>query len=158
MAVDVFLKIDGIPGESADGKHKDEIDILSWSWGASQTGTMAFGGGGGAGKVNFSDISFMKRFDKSSPNLWQNCASGKHIAKAILYCRKAGEKQQEYLQITFTDLLVSSVQVSGAGEEPTENVSLNFSKVEMEYKPQDAKGNLGGGVKFGWDIKKNQKV
>jgi type VI secretion system secreted protein Hcp len=158
MAVDVFLKIDGIAGESKDHKHKDEIDVLSWSWGASQSGTMAFGGGGGAGKVNFQDISVMKRFDKSSPNLWQSCASGKHIAKATLYCRKAGEKQQEYLTITFTDLLVSSVQVSASSEEPTESLSLNFSKAEMEYKPQDAKGTLLGGVKFGWDLKKNEKV
>src|SRR5450759_953032 len=131
MAVDYFLKLDGIPGESQDHKHKDEIDILSWSWGESQSGTMSSGGGGGAGKVNMQDFHFVMKVNKSTPKLILACASGDHIKKAILTCRKAGKDQQPFLTYTFTDVLVSSYQTGGSssGDEiPMEQVSLNYSK------------------------------
>ena len=153
MAVDVFLKINGIPGESADSKHKGEIDVLSYSWGLTQTGTMSYGGGGGAGVANFGDFSFMMRMNKATPKLMQACANGTHIPDAILTCRKAGDKQQEYMSYKFYDLLISSYQTSASSEEPTESISFNFSKMEMEYKEQDAKGNLGGSTAFKYDIK-----
>ena len=156
MAVDVFLKINGIPGESADSKHKGEIDVLSYSWGVSQTGTSAYGGGGGAGKANFGDFSFLMRMNKATPKLMQACANGKHIADAILTCRKAGDKQQEYMQYKFYDLLISSYQTSASSEEPTESISFNFAKMEMEYKEQDSKGNLGGATSFKYNIKENK--
>jgi len=157
MAVDVFLKIDGIPGESADHKHKGEIDVLSYSWGVSQTGTSAYGGGGGAGKANFHDFSFMMRMNKATPKLMQACANGKHIANAILTCSKAGDKQQEYMSYKFYDLLISSYQTSASSEEPTESISFNFAKMEMEYKEQDAKGQLGGATNFKYNIKENKQ-
>lgn len=156
MAVDVFLKIKGIPGESADSKHKGEIDVLSYSFGITQTGTMSYGGGGGAGKANFADFHFMMRMNKATPKLMQHVAQGSHIEEAILTCRKAGDKQQEYMIYKFYDLLVSSYQTSASSEEPTESISFNFSKMEMEYKEQDAKGQLGGGINFKYNIKENK--
>src|SRR5437660_875330 len=106
-AVDYFLKIEGIEGESADAKHKAEIQVLSFSFGANQAGTHAFGGGGGAGKVQMQDFHFMMNVNKATPKLMLACASGEHIKSAILVCRKAGKEQQEYLKVTFTDLLIS---------------------------------------------------
>jgi type VI secretion system secreted protein Hcp len=156
MAVDVFLKIKGVDGESKDSKHVNEIDVLSYSWGISQTGTMAYGGGGGAGKANFSDFSFMKRLDKASALLELSCATGKHFDDAKLTVRKAGDKPQEYYKVNFYDLLVSSYQLSGSSEEPMESVSINYSKIEIEYAQQDAKGELGGPVFFKYDLKENK--
>jgi type VI secretion system secreted protein Hcp len=158
MAVDYFLKIDGIPGESADDKHKAEIDVMSWSWGESQTGTMSVGGGGGAGKVNMQDFNFMMNVNKATPKLILACASGEHIKKAVLTCRKAGKTQQEFLLYTFSDILVASYQTSGSSEVPTESVSLNYTKMEVEYKAQKPDGGLDGGIKAGWDLKANKTV
>ena len=101
MATDYFLKLDGIKGESKDAKHKDEIDLLSFSWGATQSGTAATAGGGGAGKVSFQDFHFVMKMNKASPLLLQAVATGKHIKQADLVARKAGGTQQEYLKITF---------------------------------------------------------
>jgi len=161
MAVDYFLKIDGIPGESHDSKHKDEIDLLSWSWGETQTGTFAGGGGGGAGKVNMQDFHFVMKVNKATPKLIQACANGEHIKKAVLTCRKAGKEQQEFLKYTFSDVLVSSYQTGGSssGDEiPLEQCSLNYTKMECEYKMQKADGTLDGGIKAGYDIKANKAV
>ncbi|MHB8971789.1 MAG: Hcp family type VI secretion system effector [Pirellulaceae bacterium] len=158
--VDYFLKIDGVDGESTDDKHKNEIDILSWSWGETNSGSHGGGGGGGAGKVAMQDFHFVKKVDKATPKLMLSCASGSHIPKAVLICRKAGTEQQEYLTYTLSDLLVSSYQTGGSSGDviPTDQFSLNFSKVEFEYKPQDAKGGLGSAVKAGWDVKANKKI
>jgi type VI secretion system secreted protein Hcp len=156
MAVDYFLKIDGIQGESQDDKHKNEIDVKSWSWGETQTGTMSAGGGGGAGKVDMQDFHFVMHVNKATPKLVLACASGEHIKKAVLTCRKAGKTQQEFLIYTFSDLLVSSYQTGGSSEIPSEQVSLNYSKMEVEYKAQKADGSLDGGIKAGWDTKGNK--
>jgi type VI secretion system secreted protein Hcp len=155
MAVDYFLKIDNIPGESQDKTHKAEIEIESWHWGATQTGTASRGGGLGAGKVEMSDFSLVKSIDKSSPLLMLACASGEHIKSSVLVCRKAGKDQQEYLKITFSDMIVSSYQTSGSPGNPlpVETVSLNFSKVEISYKEQKADGNLGGAIVKFYDLK-----
>ena len=112
-AVDYFLKLDGIEGESQDDKHKGDIDVESWSWGESQSGTHSGGGGGGAGKVQMQDFHFVMKVNKSSPKLLLACATGDHIKKAVLVCRKAGKTQQEFLKITMSDLLVSSFQTGG---------------------------------------------
>jgi type VI secretion system secreted protein Hcp len=159
MAVtDYFLKLDGIEGESQDDKHKKEIDVLSFSWGASNSGSMAAGGGGGTGKSSFQDFHFTKGADKASPNLFQSCASGKHIPKAVLTVRKAGEKQQEYYKITLSDVLVSSYQAGGHGGDGAvpESFSLNYSKIEFEYAPQKKDGTLEGKVYGKWDVKANK--
>lgn len=159
--VDYFLKVDGIEGESADSKHKNEIDIESFSWGATQGGTFSAGGGGGAGKVHFNDFHFVMKINKSSPKLMLACADGEHIKKAVLTCRKAGKEQMEFLKLTLSDVLVSSFQTSGSGHGdvlPMEQISLNFAKLEVEYKEQKVDGTLGGAVKAGYDIKSNKKV
>jgi len=160
-AVDFFLKIDGIDGESADAKHKNEIDVLSWSFGVTNSGTMAMGGGGGAGKSAFSDFNFVMHVNKASPKLELACASGEHIKKAVLICRKAGKDQQEFLKYTFTDCIVASFQQGGSHSGdivPTDQISLNYAKIETEYKAQKADGTLDGAIKAGWDLKGNQKV
>lgn len=159
MAVDYFLKIDGIDGESADSKHKSEIDLLSYNFGAAQTGTQSSGGGGGAGKVQMQDFHFNMHINKATPKLLLACATGEHIKKAVLTCRKAGKEQQEYLKVTFSDLLVSSYNTGGSGADiPVESISLNFAKIEFEYKEQKADGTLGGAVKAGYDLKANKAV
>jgi len=152
--VDFFLKIDGIPGESQDDKHKDEIQIESWSFAAAQEGTGAWGGGGGAGKVKMEDMHFTKVVDKATPKLMLACATGEHLPKATLICRKAGKQQQEYLKITLTDCLVSHINAgSGGGVLPQDQFSLNFSKIEFDYKQQNKDGTLGGSVKVNYDLK-----
>jgi type VI secretion system secreted protein Hcp len=156
MAVDYFLKIKGIEGESKDHKHANEIDLLSFSWGETQTGTHAGGGGGGGGKVSMQDFHFVMKTNKASPKLLLACATGDHIKDATLTCRKAGKDQQEFLKYTFTDLLVSSYQTGGSssGDEiPMDSISLNYSKVEYEYREQQADGTLMGPVKAGYDLK-----
>jgi type VI secretion system secreted protein Hcp len=160
-AVDYFLKIEGIEGESEDQKHKGEIELESWSWGETQSGTHGSGGGGGAGKVVMQDFHFVTKINKASPKLFLHCANGKHITKATLVCRKAGEKQQEFLKITLSDLLVSSYQIGGSGHSdivPTDQVSLNFTKIEYDYAAQKKDGSLDARSPVGWNIKENVKV
>ena len=158
MAVDCFLKIDGIKGESKDSKHKDEIEVMSWSWGQSNAVSAAFGGGMGSGKVSMHDISISKMLDKASVKLIAACAKGEHIPKAELVMRKAGGEQKEYLKINFDDVMVTSYQTGGSGETPTENISLNFGKITVEYFEQDNKGTMTSVGKAGWDIKANKAV
>lgn len=157
---DIFIKIDGIKGEARDAKHKGEIDVESFSWGVSQTGTMHKGGGGGAGKVKVQDLTFLHRTDTATPLLLLACCNGQHIKDALLTARKAGEEPVEYLKIKMTDVLITSVTPSGDGSQDhtLESVSLNFSKLEIEFTPQDEKGKPGGPVKMGWDIAGNKKV
>lgn len=160
-AVDYFLKIDGIPGESFDAKHKDEIVVLSFSWGASQTGALALGGRDVAGKVQFQDMKFVKTVDKASPQLMLKCATGYHIKGAILTARKAGRDQQDYLKWTLTDVLVSSYQTGGSqGAIATDQFSLNFSRIDVEYIQQRPDGSLMpcSGCKTAYDLKANKAM
>jgi len=162
MAVDMFIKIGDVDGESADKTHAKEIDVLAWSWGMSQSGSMHVGGGGGAGKVSIQDISLTKWIDKSSPNLMMACSSGKHYPEAKLAIRKAGgEDPVEYLIITLKEVLVSSISTGGSGGEDrlTENVTLNFGQVQVDYQPQKQDGSKDGGpIKYGWNIRENVKI
>jgi type VI secretion system secreted protein Hcp len=160
MAVDMFLKLDGIKGESKDSKHPDEIHIESFSWGLSQTGAHGAGGGGGAGKVSVHDISVTKFLDKASPELMLACCNGKHIKEGLITVRKAGENPVEYLKIKLTDILISGVQDAGHGSDLlTENVTLNFAKFHVDYQEQGKDGKAAGGpVKMGWDVKQNVKA
>ena len=161
MAVDMFIKIGDIKGESVDHAHKDEIDVLSWSWGMSQQGSSHHGGGGGTGKVNVQDLSFTKFLDKASPNIYKFCCNGKHYPEATLTVRKAGEKPVEYMILKLTDVLISSVSTGGSGGDDrlTENVTLNFGKVKVSYQPQKKDGSKDGGpVDMGWDISANTEL
>jgi type VI secretion system secreted protein Hcp len=160
MAVDYFLKLDGIEGESTDNKHAKEIDVEAWSWGESQTGSsVPGGGGGGAGKVSMQDFSFGMKFNKASPKLMLACATGKHIKSARLAVRRAGQGQQDYLTFTFLDVLVSSYQTGGAeasGLTPVDQVSLRYAKIEVEYKTQKPDGSLIVAAQFKYDLKANK--
>jgi len=161
LAVDYFLKIDGIPGESTDSKHKDEIDVEGWSWGEVNPVEHVAGGGAGAGKVQMQDLNFTAPFSKASPNLFLACASGKHLKSAVLSARRAGKSQAEFLTFSLSDVLVSSYQTAGAeaGDvSPVDSVSLNFSKIQIEYKEQKADGSLGDSIKAGWDVKQNKQL
>jgi type VI secretion system secreted protein Hcp len=152
MAVDMFLKLDKINGEARDAEHKDEIDVLAWSWGLSQSGS-------GAGKANFQDISITKWVDKSSVTLIEHVATGTHIAKAKLVVRKAGGKPLEYIIIEMEDLIVSSVSTGGSGGEDrlTENISLNFAEVKVSYVPQNKTGGGDAAIEFAYNIPENKK-
>lgn len=160
MAVDMFLELEGVKGESIDSKHKDKIDILAWSWGLSNSGTFHHGSGGGAGKANFQDISITKYIDAASPNIMLFCANGKHFAKGKIIVRKAGENPLEYLTIEFEKVLVTSYSTGGSGGEErlTENITLNFAKVKTEYVTQTEKGGKGTPQAFAWDIAGNAKA
>lgn len=158
-AVDYFLKFDGIKGESTDAKHKDEIDIESWSWGATHAGGARSGRGAGAGKVSMQDFHFVMRLNKASPALMRACATGQHIKTATLSGRKAGKGQQDYLTFKFHDVLVSSFQTGGsegAEIDPVDQVSFNFAKIEVEYKQQKPDGSLAAGTQFKYDLKANK--
>ena len=159
--VDYFLKIDTVTSESTDDKHKGEIDVESFSWGETNAGTAGHGAGGGAGKVAPQDFHFVKKLDKSSPVLFIGCATGTHYKSAILTARKAGGGQQDYLKITMSDVMVSSYQVGGSeasGVVPTDQISLNFAKLEFSYKPQKPDGSLDAEVKRTYDFAANKKV
>jgi len=153
MAADIFAKLGDIKGESIDSKHKDEIEVLSYSWGVTNAGSMAAGTGGGEGKATFHDLSFVHNIDKASPVLMQACATGVHLKEATITHRKAGKDQHEYLIVKMNDVIITGVTHGGSGDGHSENVSLAFAKVNVEYKPQKSDGSLDAGIHFKYDIK-----
>lgn len=158
MAMDMFLKLDGVTGEAQDAQgHADEIDVLAWSWGVSQSGTTHMGGGAGAGKLSVQDISLTKFVDRSTPTLWMFCANGKHIATGMLTLRKAGENPLEYVTIELKDIMITSCSTGGSGGEDrlTENVTLNFAEFTMTYTIQNADGTAGEAIPVTVDIPGN---
>ena len=161
MAVDMFLKIDGIDGECQKDGHKNEIDVLSFSFGASQTGSFGHGGaGGGAGKAEIRDISIMKQVDKASANLYKFCCSGKHIKSVVVYAQKAGDgdKPLTYYTIKLEDVIVSGLDNQGAagGDAIHETVTFNTAKLTFDYQPQSSTGGKEGGVITAfYDVRKN---
>jgi type VI secretion system secreted protein Hcp len=158
MAVDMFIKIKDIKGESTDKVHKEDIDVLAWSWGLSQSGTTHTSTGGGAGKVNVQDLSITKYVDKSTTVLTNACSTGKHIPEAILFIRKAGDKPLEYIKITMTDCIVTSISQggsSGGDERFTETVTLNFGKYKYEYTAQKKDGSAEPTQTFVYNIAQN---
>jgi type VI secretion system secreted protein Hcp len=160
MAVDMFLKLDSIKGESIDKVHKDEINVLAWSWGVTQSGSTHISAGSGSGKANFQDISFTKYIDKASVDLLKHCANGKHIKDALLTVRKAGGTPLEYVTIKIQDILVSSISTGGSGGEDrlTENVTLNFAKVNFDYIAQKSDGTGEPAAIFAWNIPANAEA
>ncbi|WP_293865808.1 type VI secretion system tube protein Hcp [uncultured Alsobacter sp.] len=159
MATDMFIKIGAIKGESKDSAHTGEIDVLAWSWGLHNSGSAHHGGGMGAGKSSCSDLSFTKWIDKSTTDLMLACANGKHFPDATLVVRKAGEKPLEYLTIKLTDVLITSVSTGGSGGEDrlTENVSLNFAKIKVEYKEQTKTGGSGTSPNMTYSFLENKE-
>jgi type VI secretion system secreted protein Hcp len=161
MAVDYFLDLKGIKGESQDSVYKGWIDIYSWSFGATQSGSGGHvGGGSGAGKVNMHDITVSKRTDTSSADLFLKCANGKHYDEATIIARKAGEKTLDFLKIKLTQVLVTSYQLGGShgDDTPTESITLNFTKINMDYKVQKPDGSGEPAGQMGWDVAANIKL
>ncbi len=160
MAVDMYLKLTGIDGESSDSTHGGEIDVLAWSWGASQSGTMHSGTGGGSGKVSVQDLSITKYVDSASHSFLKHCHTGAHIDEGVLTVRKAGGTPLEYIIITMRKIIVSSVSTGGSGGEDrlTENVTLNFREFDYAYSPQAPDGTGGAAKEFKWDIPGNVEL
>jgi len=155
MASDIFAKIGDIKGESQDSKHKDEIEVLSYSWGVTNPANIK--AGGGASKTTFTDLSFLHSIDKASPNLLKACATGAHLKEATITHRKADKGQQEYLIIKMNDVIVTGVALAdSSGAAGSETVSMAFAKVDLEYKPQKADGSLDAGIHFKFNIKENE--
>ena len=158
MSTDAFLKLGDLKGESVVKDFEKQIQVQSWSWGMNQAGTTHKGTGGGAGKVDVSDMAISKTCDTASPNLALACCNGKHFDEAVLTVRKAGETPLSFLVITMTDVIITNVQVGGSygAEEVDEQVGLNFAKYKISYQPQDNKGaKAGGTVDTEYDIAKN---
>lgn len=162
MAVDMHLKIDTIPGASEIKGFEGQIQLDSFSWNMQQTTSFGASTGGGAGKVNMGDVSFVHSVDKATPKLMIACCTGAHLKEAILTCRKAGgESAVDFLKITLTDVIVSSVSPAGSnsGDAPTESVSLAFAEYKVEYQEQDNKGaKKGGPIIAGFSVQKNAKT
>jgi type VI secretion system secreted protein Hcp len=160
VAVDYFLKIDGVPGESADSKHKGEIELESFSWGETNSAAGSPGTGGGAGKVDVQDVFVTMPVSKASPKLMLSCATGKHHKEAVLTARKAGKSQQEFLVFKFKDVVVTSYQTGGSAQSEIlmDQASMGFSSIQMDYRPQKADGSLDTPVKAGWDVKNNRPL
>jgi len=156
VASDIFAKLGDIKGESLDDKHKDEIEVLSWSWGVTN-GVSVSGTGAGQGKASFHDLSFTHKIDKASPVLMQACATGVHLKEATITHRKAGKGQQEFLVIKMNDVIVTAVlDAEGKEGESAETVSLAFAKIDVAYRPQKADGSLDAGIHFKYDLKANK--
>ncbi|PCE30003.1 Hcp family type VI secretion system effector [Burkholderia ubonensis] len=160
MAQDIFLRLTGIAGESMDANHSNEIEVLTWYWSVSQQSNMHMGSGGGAGKCTVDDLTFEHYIDRATPNLVQYCLTGKHIERAVLVMRKAGDAPLEYLAITMEDVLITQVKpVSNTNMRvPREEVRLSFARVRQEYVIQNFRGGNAGAVSMGYDIKANKAI
>ncbi|MFL5246128.1 MAG: Hcp family type VI secretion system effector [Gemmataceae bacterium] len=162
MAYDAFLKLDGVTGESQKANHTGEIDLMSFSWGSSNSSSVGTGTGVSVGKVSVSDFSIMKSTDSSSPVLFQKCCDGSVIGTAtVTLQRQVGSSATAYLVYTFTNVYVTSVQWSGsggAGDAPMESVSFTFETGTVDYTPLNDDGSGGSAVHGGWDVGQNVKA
>jgi type VI secretion system secreted protein Hcp len=156
MAVDYFLKLDGVDGESVDSNHKNEIQIMSWSWGASQVSSVAGTGGSGAGKADLSDFSIMCYFDKSTPKFFKSIGAGTHIKTGTMSAVKSGADGKPYLKVDFKELFVSGLQISGSSEIPTVSVSFSYNEIKIDYSVQDENGNLKSTGPITYNTKENK--
>lgn len=163
MAFDTFLKIDGVPGESTDDKHKDWIEVLSFNHGMSQpvSATASSTGGATAERTEHQDFSIVKHLDKASPKLYELCSSGKHIAKVNIEMCRAGGDKLKYMEVNMEQVIISNVAPGGSTKGPdsfpTESVSFNYGKIKWTYTQQKrADGSGGGNVTGGWDLTANK--
>ena len=158
--VDYFLKINGVDGESTDAKHAKWIEIESFSWGVTQSGTFSGGTGSTAGKASFQDFHFVMPVNKSSVPIFASAAAGKHISEVVLEAVKSGDKQGTFIKLTLSDVLVSGYQTGGTdgAETPFDQVSLNFAKIEVEYAAQKPDGTMESPIKGGYDLAANKTV
>ena len=142
MAVDYYLKLDGIQGESQRDGHKNEIQIYSWSWGASQVSSVSGSGGSGAGRADLSDFNIMCNFDKATPKFFKSVCAGTHIKTGTMTAIKAGEESKPYLKVDFKELFVTSLQISASGENPSVSVSFSYNEIKIDYSEQKEDGTI----------------
>lgn len=153
MATTTFIKFDGIEGESTHKDHKGEIELLSWSWGLTNSGGAPTGGGSGVGKATPQELRVVHRYDKASPVLAKMAASGRHVSTAMLSARKAGEGQKDFLKITMKEVFITSVATHDDGSGASEELAMRYGSIDFSYAPQTAKGSLGTPVSFNWNVK-----
>lgn len=155
MAVDYFLKLATVPGESKAQNHDGEIQVTSWSWGGSQTSTVSATTGSGAGKVSLSDLNMTIEFDKSSPKLLQGLTKGQHFPTATLAAVKAGAGNANYFTMALTEAFIASLQYSASGEVPMCSLSLTYKTFQMDYFTQDAEGTVTNAGTAKYDVTTN---
>ncbi|ADW70799.1 Hcp family type VI secretion system effector [Granulicella tundricola] len=155
MAVDFFFKLADIPGESVDSKHPNEISVMSFSWGASQTTSVSGSGGSGAGKASLADLSIMKNYDVASGPMYKALLLGTHIATGVLTAVKSGGDGSPFLTISLGEVFITSVQVSGSSEVPMESVSFSYNTISTEYAQQDETGKLNVKAAINYNLKQN---
>lgn len=160
MGVEIFLNLKGITGESEKANAVGWIEVFSFSNGASNPSSVAFGTGSGAGKVDLSSLSIQKQLDKASPFMFSNCCAGTHVATGNLIVREAtGDIKggKIYFQYDMTEVFIDSISWGGAagGGKPSESVSMSFKSIMVTYWPQNADGTLGSQIPKGWDVSKN---
>jgi type VI secretion system secreted protein Hcp len=156
MAVDFFLKLDGIDGESLDDKHKNEITVMSFSWGASQTTSVSGSGGSGAGKASLADLSIMKNYDAASAPMYKALLLGTHIKTGVLTAVKSGGDGSPFLTISLGEIFITSIQISGSSEIPMESVSMSYNTIKTQYAQQDETGKLNTKAAITYDLKANK--
>jgi type VI secretion system secreted protein Hcp len=156
MAVDFFLKLDGIDGESLDDKHKNEITVMSFSWGASQTTSVSGSGGSGAGKASLADLSIMKNYDAASAPMYKALLLGTHIKTGVLTAVKSGGDGSPFLTISLGEIFITSIQISGSSEIPMESVSMSYNTIKTQYGQQDETGKLNTKAAITYDLKANK--
>lgn len=161
MAVDMFLKIDGIDGESTDEAHDKWIEIDSYSHGVSQpvSGASRTGGRTG-GRADFQDFSIIKTVDSATPDLYIACSNGKHIPKIEMECCLATEDKHVFMKYELTDVIVSSISAGGSSHDvrPSETVSFAYGSIKWEYTPIDHTGAAGAAVDRTWDLTANKQA
>ncbi|MGU7784993.1 Hcp family type VI secretion system effector [Burkholderia sp. PU8-34] len=163
MGVAMFMKVDGVSGESADAQHKGWTDIQTFSWGASQPGAMASGSGGNAGKASFNDLVVAAYMDKGTPAIIKYCANGKHLPTVEISACKTGGSQVEFMRVTLQEVLVTSAQLAGVDPGDTADRLLmhygfQAAKVKKQYWQQNDNGGKGAEVSVGWNIKENTEM
>ncbi len=157
MAVDYFLQLTSINGESVDQNFPNQISVLSFSWGGTQTTSVAGTGGSGAGKVSLNEFSITKYYDSSSPEIFKSMVVGTHITTGTLSAVKSGASGQAFLKITLGELFVTSQQISASTEIPTETVSFSYNTIKVDYSKQNEQGNLTSVGPVSYDLKANKQ-
>ena len=156
MSHEIFIKIEGIDGESKQAAHKGWIDVLNFGYSVTQSVSLHTGGGGGVGRADFAPLTFTHYLDKSSPNLLTYCAAGKHIPTVTISVCKVGDGSQEFAKIVLSGVIIASVAPGGAsGAGTTETVGLSYAKIETAVKEQKADGSMGAAIHGNWNVKEN---
>ncbi len=155
MAVDYFLKLDPVKGETAADGFTDQIQVLSWSWGGSNTSTVSGSSGSGAGKADLSDLNIMVTLDKASPELFKGMTAGTHYKKGTLSAVKTGAKGKPYLTVDMEEVFVTSLQLSASSEVPSVSVSFTYKTIAIEYKQQATDGTLTSTGTVKYDLRTN---